>query len=133
MPQNEAAKIKVVLVEDDKFLQKILVTKFAKEGFDVRAASDGEEGLRLIVEDPPNIVLLDLILPKMTGYDVLTEIKANSKISHVPVVVLSNLGQEEDMTRAKSLGATEFMVKADISINAVVQKVKEVYVREKKP
>lgn len=134
MPQaSEAAKIgaklRVVIVEDDKFLQKILVTKFTKEGFDVRAASEAEEGLRLIHAENPDIVLLDLILPKMTGFDLLTELKANGKTSKIPVVILSNLGQDEDITRAKSLGALDFLVKADISINEVVQKVKEIYVR----
>lgn len=122
-------KLKVVLVEDDKFLQKILVTKFTKEGFDVRAASDAEAGLQMILAEAPNIVLLDLILPKMSGFDLLTELKANGKTKAVPVVILSNLGQEEDINRAKSLGALDFLVKADISINEVVQKVKEIYVR----
>ncbi len=122
-------KLKVVLVEDDKFLQKILVTKFTKEGFDVRAASDAEQGLQMILTEAPNIVLLDLILPKMSGFDLLTELKANGKTKAIPVVILSNLGQEEDINRAKSLGALDFLVKADISINEVVQKVKEIYVR----
>ncbi|HTM68007.1 MAG TPA: response regulator [Candidatus Binatia bacterium] len=123
------AQLKVVLVEDDKFLQKILMTKFIKEGFDARAASDAEEGLQLILTEPPNIVLLDLILPKMSGFDLLTELKTNPKTKNVPVVILSNLGQEEDIIRAKGLGALDFLVKADISINEVVQKVKEIYVR----
>lgn len=130
MPTPAAgAKLKVVLVEDDKFLQKILMTKFIKEGFDVRAASDAEEGLQLILADQPDIVLLDLILPKMSGFDLLTELKATQKTKNVPVVILSNLGQEEDIARAKGLGAIDFLVKADISINEVVQKVKEIYVR----
>ncbi|MEY4745080.1 MAG: hypothetical protein RL272_1025 [Candidatus Parcubacteria bacterium] len=123
------AKLKVVLVEDDKFLQKILVTKFTKESFDVRAASDAETGLQMILTESPDIVLLDLILPKMSGFDLLTELKANAKTKDVPVVILSNLGQDEDISRARSLGALDFLVKADISINEVVQKVKEIYVR----
>lgn len=122
-------KLKVVLVEDDKFLQKILVTKFTKEGFDVRASSDAEQGLQMILTEAPDIVLLDLILPRMSGFDLLTELKANGKTKKIPVVILSNLGQEEDINRAKSLGALDFLVKADISINEVVQKVKEIYVR----
>lgn len=123
------AKLKVVIVEDDKFLQKILVTKFTKEGFDVRASADAEEGLRLIHAEAPDIALLDLILPKMTGFDLLTEIKANVKTAKIPVIILSNLGQDEDIARAKALGAIEFLVKADISINEIVQKVKEIYVK----
>jgi DNA-binding response OmpR family regulator len=133
MPDPKAAaggtQLKVVLVEDDKFLQKILMTKFIKEGFDVRSASDAEEGLQLIMTEAPNIVLLDLILPKMSGFDLLTELKTNPKTKSIPVVILSNLGQDEDIARAKGLGAIDFLVKADISINEVVQKVKEIYVR----
>jgi len=133
MPDPKTAaggtQLKVVLVEDDKFLQKILMTKFIKEGFDVRSASDAEEGLQLILTEAPNIVLLDLILPKMSGFDLLTELKTNPKTKGIPVVILSNLGQEEDIARARGLGAIDFLVKADISINEVVQKVKEIYVR----
>ena len=126
---QRGAQLKVVIVEDDKFLQKILVTKFTKEGFSVRAVSDAEEGLQMILTEAPDIALLDLILPKMSGFDLLTELKANPKTKNVPVVVLSNLGQEEDIARVKGLGALDFLVKADTSINQVVQKVKEIYVR----
>ncbi len=122
-------KLKILIVEDDKFLQKILTTKFVKEGFDVVAASDGEEAVQKVTTDVPSLVLLDLILPKLTGFEVLTEIKTNLKTKAVPVIVLSNLGQDEDIIRARELGAMEFLVKADLSINEVVQKVKELYAR----
>jgi DNA-binding response OmpR family regulator len=122
-----AAELKILVVEDDKFLQKILTTKFGKEGFDVRAAADGEEALRMAITESPSVILLDLILPKMTGFEVLAELKTNAKTKNVPVIVLSNLGQDEDIRRAKELGALEFFVKADVSINEVVRKVKELY------
>lgn len=128
MAEGEA-KLKILIVEDDKFLQKILTTKFVKEGFDVVAASDGEEAVQKVTTDVPSLVLLDLILPKLTGFEVLTEIKTNMKTRAVPVIVLSNLGQDEDIIRARELGAMEFLVKADLSINEVVQKVKELYAR----
>lgn len=122
-------KLKILIVEDDKFLQKILTTKFVKEGFDVAAASDGDEAVQKVTSDVPSLVLLDLILPKLTGFEVLTEIKTNPKTKAVPVIVLSNLGQDEDIIRARELGAMEFLVKADLSINEVVTKVKELYAR----
>lgn len=124
-----SGQVKILVVEDDKFLQKILVTKFVKEGFDVRAASDGEEAMQALLAATPDIVLLDLILPKMSGFDVLTEVKTSPKLKHLPVVILSNLGQEEDIIRAREIGATEFLVKADHSISEVVQRVKEIYAR----
>lgn len=122
-------KLKVLVIEDDKFLQKILLTKLSKEGFDVEGASDGDEGLKKVAAVQPTLVLLDLILPKINGFEVLTEMKTNSKSKNIPVIVLSNLSQEEDKKRAKELGAIDFMVKADLSINDVVLRVKESYAK----
>jgi DNA-binding response OmpR family regulator len=119
-------KIKLLVVEDDEFLQKILVTKFTREGFDVASASDGEQALKEVNDGAPQLILLDLILPKMTGFDVLAEIRMKESTKGLPVIILSNLGQEEDIRRAKELGALDFLVKADISVNDVVRKVKEI-------
>lgn len=128
MSKLDGGKIKILMVEDDKFLQKILSTKFAKDGFDVRLASDGEEGLKAIAADRPDIILLDLIMPKVSGFDVLAEL-GTGKVGPMPsVVVLSNLGQPEDIARAKRLGAIDFLIKSDVSMNQIVQRVKEVYV-----
>jgi len=133
MPKTDGGKIKILMVEDDKFLQKILSTKFAKDGFDVRLASDGEEGVKAIAADRPDIILLDLIMPKMSGFDVLAEL-GTGKIGPMPtVIVLSNLDQPEDIARAKRLGAADFMVKSDVSMNQIVQRVKEAYVGAKSP
>jgi DNA-binding response OmpR family regulator len=126
IPDN---KLKLLLVEDDEFLQKILLAKFLKEGFDVVAASDGEKALESLKERPPQLVLLDLILPKMTGFDVLSDIRMDPATKDLPVIILSNLGQEEDIRRGKDLGALDFLVKADISVNDVVRKVKELYAK----
>ncbi|MBN1585321.1 response regulator [Candidatus Uhrbacteria bacterium] len=128
--QPEAAgKIRVLVIEDDRFLQKILLMKFQSEGFDVRGASDGEEGLKMMLADPPDLVVLDLILPKMNGFEVLTEMRTSVSTKEIPVVVLSNLGQDEDIRRVMELGALEFLVKSNHSIMEVVGKVKEAYAR----
>ncbi|MEK9152585.1 MAG: response regulator [Patescibacteria group bacterium] len=133
MATNPAApggkKLKVLIVEDDRFLQKILLTKFEKEGFDVRGAADGEQAMQAILAETPNLVLLDLILPKMSGFELLSEMKTNERMKSIPVIILSNLSQEEDITRARELGAINFLTKADISIHAVVEKVKESYAK----
>ena len=120
-----SAQNSVLIVEDDKFLQKILLTKFQKEGFDARGAMDGEEAIKELLTFKPTVILLDLILPKLTGFEVMTELRTNPKTTGIPVVILSNLSQEEDRRRALDLGALDFLVKADISINSVVQRVKE--------
>jgi DNA-binding response OmpR family regulator len=126
-PETTAIKTKVLVVEDDKFLQKILLMKFGAEGFDVRTAGDGEEALQQLAADPPSLVVLDLILPKYNGFEVLAAIRSNPLVKDVPVIVLSNLGQDEDIQRAHSLGAIAYLVKSSISIFEVVQKVKEAY------
>jgi len=129
MADSPDKKLKLLLVEDDEFLQKILLAKFIKEGFDVTAASDGEKAIEMLHSNAPQLVLLDLILPKMTGFDVLTDIRMRAETKSLPVIILSNLGQEEDIRRGKDLGALDFLVKADISVNDVVRKVKELYAK----
>ncbi|MDD5252127.1 MAG: response regulator [Patescibacteria group bacterium] len=123
-------KTSVLVVEDDKFLQKILIMKFAAEGFDVRGASDGEEAIRMALAEPrPELIVLDLILPKKNGFEVLAELRTDAQGKNVPVVVLSNLGQDEDIRRARDLGAIDFHVKSNLSIQEVVQKVRESFAR----
>jgi len=121
--------MKVLVIEDDKFLQRLLVMKLTQDGFDVTGASDGEEGLRRIVTEPPNLVVLDLIMPKMDGFEVLAQMRTNIKSRNIPVIVLSNLGQDEDISRVKQLGALEYLTKSEVSIHEVVQKIEEVLAR----
>lgn len=128
-PVTTGNSLKILIVEDDQFLQKILMTKFLKEGFDARGAVDGEEALKAVADDLPMIILLDLIMPKMNGFEVLAELRRDPATKNVPVVVMSNLAQEEDIVRARSLGADDFMVKANFSIHEVVQRVKETYAK----
>jgi DNA-binding response OmpR family regulator len=124
------SKTVVLIVEDDKFLQKILLMKFSAEGFLARGANDGEEAIQQIQADPrPDLVVLDLILPKKDGFEVLTEMRTIEGVKDIPVVVLSNLGQDSDRDRALKLGAIDFHVKSSLSIQEVIQKVRESYVR----
>lgn len=121
--------VKILIIEDDAFLQKILVMKFTKEGYDVVSTGDGAEAIPLMKAESPSFVLLDLILPNMNGFEILAEMMSDDKLKETPVFILSNLGQEEDITRAKDIGAIDFLVKTDLSINEVVTKVKEAYVK----
>lgn len=111
------------------FLRKILSTKFSKEGFVVMTAASGEQALDIINEDQPHIMLLDLILPQMSGYEVLNEIKRNSKTKDLKFIVLSNLSQDEDVKRVMELGALSFLIKAEHSINQIVSRVKEEFAK----
>jgi DNA-binding response OmpR family regulator len=120
----------VLVIEDDRFLQKILLMKMRNDGFEVRGASDGEEGLSILKQgEPPDLVVLDLILPKVNGFEVLADIRRSSKLRGLPVLVLSNLAQEEDIKRVKEMGALEFLVKSNVSIQQVIEHVREAVAR----
>ena len=115
---------KVLIVEDDEHISKVYEIKLAKEGFATSFARDGEEGLEKIVVEKPDLVLLDLMLPKKDGFGVLEDIQKIPALAHIPIIVLSNLGQESDKERAIGLGAKEYIVKVDHSIQEVIDKVK---------
>jgi two-component system, OmpR family, alkaline phosphatase synthesis response regulator PhoP len=115
---------KVLLVEDDQALLKIYSNKLRLNGFDVSLATTGDEALRMAQTDAPRIVLLDLILPGKDGFMVLEELKKNPTTKKIPVIILSNLGQESDIERGKQLGAVDYLVKSDVSLMDLVKKVK---------
>ena len=123
-------KQKVLMVEDDRFLRKIYRDKLTRAGFEFLEATNGEEGLNKVIAEKPDLVLLDLILPRRNGFDVLIEIKRNKNTQNIPVIILSNLGQESDIKRGISLGAQDYLVKTDISLSEVVEKVKEWLVKK---
>jgi DNA-binding response OmpR family regulator len=117
--------MKILLIEDDKFLRTVLEKKLSSEGFEVVSAVDGDEALEKIISDKPDIILLDIILPKKSGFLVLDNIKKDPEFKKIPVLIISNLGQEEDVKRGLSLGAIEYFVKAKVSLDDVVKKIKE--------
>ncbi len=115
--------IKVLLVEDDSFISKMYVTKFTLQKFDVLAAADGEEGLRMAIENIPDIILLDIMLPKMDGWQVLEHLKVNQTTKNIPVLLLTNLGAQEDIERGLQLGATDYMIKAHFIPSEIIEKI----------
>lgn len=115
----------ILLVEDEPTLQKTLSLALTQEGYEVKSALDGELGLRLAREAKPDIILLDLILPKMDGFEVLDELKKNDETKDIPVIVLTNLESTQDIEKALSLGASNYLVKANYDLKDVVEKVKD--------
>lgn len=111
--------------EDDKFLSNIYKTKLTKIGFQVDHALNGEEALKMARENKPDLILLDLIMPVKDGFETLKELKADSSLKDVQVIILSNLSQEEDRQRVLNLGAVEYVVKADVSFSEIVKLVKK--------
>ncbi|HPN15280.1 MAG TPA: response regulator [bacterium] len=119
-------KIPVLLIEDDAFLAKIYAQKLEDEGFDVSLASNGEDGLKLALREPPACVLLDILLPGADGFEILQKMKAEQALVKVPVVIISNLGQREDVQKAMSAGAAGYLIKAHSLPQDVARKVKEI-------
>lgn len=134
MADNEfRAKTVILIVEDDKFLRTLLDEKLKREGFFIVDAENGQEALVKMKEAPrPHLVLLDILLPIVDGFEVLRQMRDDSELKRIPVVVLSNLGQEEDIRRAKDLGAKDYLVKAYFTPGEIVEKIRavirEVYV-----
>jgi len=118
--------IKVLLVEDDSFLSSIVFGRLQKEGYNIRLAKDGEGALVELVKEVPDIMLLDLIMPGMTGFEVLEKVKAEDKYKDMSVVIFSNLGQEHEIEKAKKLGADDFLVKAESTPNVVIKKIGDI-------
>lgn len=119
---------KVLIVEDDKFLSELISTKLDKEGFAIALAGDGEAGLKKAEEFRPAIILLDIMLPGMDGFEVLDKLKAHpdETLKKTPVIILSNFGQESKVERGLQLGAVDYLVKANFTTGEIVSKIKEV-------
>ena len=114
---------RVLLAEDDRFLRRAAEARLRRHGLEVLTATDGEEALRLARAEPLDLILLDVVMPKLQGFEVLKALKQDETTAHIPVIVLSNLGQERDVAQAKALGALAFLVKAHLSLQDLVDRV----------
>ena len=116
---------RILLAEDDRFLRKAAETALKRQGFTVLAAVDGEEALRMARTEAPDLILLDLIMPKLQGFEVLRALKADAATAATPVIILSNLGQDSDVKQAMEAGAAGYFVKANLSLQDLVKRVGE--------
>jgi DNA-binding response OmpR family regulator len=114
------AKKKILLAEDDEFLSRALEDKLNKDGFQPVIALDGEKALDILKSEPIDLILLDLMMPVKNGFDVLSEINSDEKLSKIPVIVSSNLGQESDIQKAKDLGADDFLIKVNSNLKDIM-------------
>ena len=113
-----------MIVEDDRFLSSLIKARLEKDGYTVTQAFDGAEASARLKEERPNLIILDLIMPKVTGFEVLQNISLTPGLEKVPVVILSNLAQDSDIEKARQLGAREYFVKVKISIDDLIGKIK---------
>jgi DNA-binding response OmpR family regulator len=115
---------KILIIEDDIFLQGLEAGKLQKTGYSLVTARNGTEGMQKILEPGIDMILLDLILPDFDGFEILKKIRETEAIKHLPVLVFSNLSEEGDVKKAKSLGATDFMVKSNFTLDELVEHIK---------
>lgn len=111
---------KILLVEDDPFLSSLLKNRLSKEQIDVQHAHDGQEALDILKTTKPDLILLDLILPKKSGFEVMEGVRQDPQLANAPIIIISNLGQTEDIQKGQELGAVEYFIKAKTSIDDLV-------------
>jgi len=116
---------KILIIEDDKFLRELIARKLTGEGFDISEAVDGEDGIKKIKEEKPDLILLDLILPGIDGFEVLKKTKEDAATASIPVIILSNLGQREEVEKGLKLGAIDYLIKAHFTPGEIIEKIKE--------
>lgn len=115
---------KILFIEDESAIQKTFGDVFKQEGYKTMSALDGEIGLKLAKSEKPDLILLDLVLPKINGFDVLKQLKKNEQTKNIPIIILTNLGNIEDIEKAIELGATTYLVKTNYTLKEVIEKVK---------
>jgi DNA-binding response OmpR family regulator len=119
---------KILIVEDDKFLRELIVQKILKEGYQAVEAINGEDGVAKAKEEKPDLMLLDLILPGIDGFEALRQVKESADTSSIPVIILSNLGQKDDVERGMKLGAADYLIKAHFTPGEILAKIKSILV-----
>jgi len=114
----------ILLVEDEPILANLLKQRLEKEGFTVILCRDGEMALKTLKETKPDLILLDIILPKISGFELMETLQADPQFEKAPIIIISNLGQESDIQKSQALGAVRYFVKAKVSIEELVEHVK---------
>ena len=130
--QKKRSGIKVLIIEDDPFLSSLAGGRLKKEGYNVTVAADGQQGLDSLKKDIPDLVLLDIVMPLLDGFEVLKRMKADETMKDVPVVIFSNLGQEHEIEEGKKLGAEDFLVKAKFTLREVIEKMEAILAKHGK-
>ena len=122
MPEGAA---KILIIEDDRYISKMYQLKLSLDGFDVQVADNGRIGVDKAKEFQPDIVLTDILMPEMDGFDVIAALKNDENLKTVPILIMSNLGQEDHIKKGLDMGATGYIVKSQYTPSKVVEKIKE--------
>lgn len=116
---------KILIIEDEVFLGDMYITKFQSEGYEVFLARNGEDGIKTAINEKPDIILLDILMPKINGFEVLKELKNNEKTKEIPILIFTNLADPINMEKSLQLGANEFLLKTDYTPQQLVEKIKK--------
>lgn len=125
---SQKAMKKILLIEDEELIIKLLSKKLDAAGYDVALAMNGQEGIEKMRENMPDLVLLDIVMPRMGGFEVMAEMKKDEKLAKIPVIIISNSGQPLELERAKELGAADWLVKTEFDPKEVAEKIQK-YIR----
>ncbi len=117
---------KILVIEDDKFLRELISQKLLKEGYDILEAIDGERGIESAKTEKLDLILLDLILPGIDGFEVLARLKSDPEVSEIPVIILSNLGQKDDIEKGLKMGAVDYLIKAHFTPAEIIEKIRAI-------
>jgi len=115
---------KILIVEDEEIMYNLLKRRLEREGYEVSVAKNGEEGLELMSRETPDLILLDIIMPKLGGLEVMEKMNEDKSLKSIPVIVISNSGQPVEIDRAQRLGAKDWLVKANFDLNEIIDKVR---------
>lgn len=125
MAKQATSGAKILLAEDDKSLSSVMMNKLIRRGYQVILAKDGAEAVQKAISEKPKLILLDIIMPVKNGFEALEEIKQNPSTKDIAVVIMSNLGQDSDISKAKKLGAKDYLIKSNFAINDIVEKAQK--------
>ena len=117
---------KILIAEDDQFILKAMTTKLTKEGYEIKTAVDGVQLMDILKSYIPDLIILDLLMPKKDGFEVIKEVKEDPKLKNIPILIASNLGQENDIQQVLNLGATDYIIKSEFTLESLVQKIKNI-------
>jgi len=122
--------MKVLLIDDDQFIQAVYKSALSQENIEVVLSSDGEDGMQKAISEVPDLVLLDMLLPKKDGFDVIHDLKSNPALAQIPIIVISALSQDADIAKVKELGAVEYLPKGQFSPQEVTEKIKNILIKQ---
>jgi len=127
--ENTTTAKKILIIEDEVILLDLLTKKLSREGYEVKTAQNGKEGMLMMAKEVPDLVLADIVMPEKNGFAVIAEMKQSELLKNVPIIIISNSGQPVDLDKAKGLGVFDWLIKTEFDPQEVVEKVKQVLTR----